>query len=97
MLLVTTMYPGNYLASLHKGEMVLTKSDADSYRQGSANGVGGAVSFASPLELNINLQGDLSGVSGTNQDRIVNAVVQQIQASDLQSLISSGFTRMQNY
>lgn len=87
----------NYLASLHKGEMVLTKSDADSYRQGNANGVGGAVSFASPLELNINLQGDLSGVTGTNQDRIVNAVVQQIQASDLQSLISSGFTRMQNY
>lgn len=89
----------NYLASLHKGEMVLNKFDADQYRQGitaalSANSNGGGGSMS--IDLNINITGSVSGMSAENQKQITDAVVSQIKSSNIQSMISNGFTRVQN-
>lgn len=88
----------NYLASLHKGEMVLNKFDADQYRQGitaalsaNSNGVG-----SMSIDLNINITGSVSGMSAENQKQITDAVVAQIKSSNIQSMISNGFTRVQN-
>ncbi len=49
------------------------------------------------LDLNINLSGDLGGMTSLNQNRIVDAVVSQLNSSEFQKMISNGFTRVQNY
>ena len=84
----------NYSALLHKGEMVLTSSEADDYRQGK---VGSSNSGSVSVDLNINLNGELSGVSQENQNKIINAVIAKVQASGLQNMIADGFKRVQNY
>nr|DAP04697.1 MAG TPA: bacteriocin [Herelleviridae sp.] len=88
----------NYLASLHRGEMVLNKFDADQYRQGittalTANSNGGG---SMSIDLNININGSVAGMSAENQKQITDAVVAQIKGSNIQSMISNGFTRVQN-
>ena len=83
----------NYLASLHKGEMVLTKFEADEYRQKSLN----SPTSSSTIELNLNLNGSIDGMNSENQSKIVAAVVQQINNSGLQDMLSTGYTRVQNY
>lgn len=85
----------NYLASLHKGEMVLNKFDADDYRQGKV-GQNGAAQTSS-LNLNVTLSGGISGMTSENQNQIVQAVVQQIKGTDLQAMLSNGFSRVPNY
>lgn len=84
----------NYPASLHRGEMVLTKMEADDYRRGKA---GGNAVTSGALDLNININGNVEGMNQSNQQQIVNAVIAQVQASNLQSMLSGGFTRVQNY
>lgn len=86
----------NYTALLHKGEMVLTSSEADDYRQGKA-GNGSAGSHATGIDININLNGAIDGMTVDNQNLIVQAVVSQIASSGLQDMISNGFVRTQNY
>lgn len=86
----------NYTALLHKGEMVLTSSEADDYRQGKV-GNGNGTSHATGIDININLNGSVDGMTPDNQDRIIQAIVAQISASDLQDMISNGFVRTQNY
>lgn len=86
----------NYTALLHKGEMVLTSSEADDYRQGKV-GNGSAGSHATGIDININLNGAINGMTVDNQNRIVQAVVSQIASSGLQDMISNGFVRTQNY
>ncbi len=88
----------NYLASLHKGEMVLTASEADDYRRGNVGtSVGGGTSHAGSLDININLNGSVEGLTSENQNKIVEAVVSQLSSVGLQNLISTGFQRIQNY
>lgn len=88
----------NYLASLHRGEMVLNKADADDYRQGKARNSDNQVSGqSSSIDININLTGDVRGMTSENQNKIAEAVASKIKASDLQNMISNGFTRVQNY
>ena len=86
----------NYTALLHKGEMVLTSSEADDYRQGKV-GNGSAGSHATGIDININLNGAIDGMTVDNQNRIVQAVISQIASSGLQDMISNGFVRTQNY
>lgn len=86
----------NYLASLHKGEMVLDKFEADDYRQGKSSSQASSQTTGT-LELNINLNGNIQGMSQENQNQIVQAVVARISQSNLQDIISNGFTRVQNY
>lgn len=88
----------NYLASLHKGEMVLNKFDADQYRQGTAGTTPAvAVQGASgSIDLNIKLSGSIAGMTPENQDKIVQTVVSKLNGSNIQSLLSNGFTRVQN-
>ena len=83
----------NYLASLHKGEMVLTKFEADEYRQKSLN----PTASTGTIELNLNLNGSIDGMNSENQSKIVAAIVQQINNSGLQDMLSTGYTRVQNY
>lgn len=83
----------NYLASLHKGEMVLNKFDADQYRQGSILGT----SSPSVVELNVNISGSVEGMTISNQNQIAQAVVTQISKSGLQGMLSNGFVRVQNH
>lgn len=85
----------NYLASLHKGEMVLDKFEADQYRQG--NTVEQPIQPSGKMELNINVSGSIGGMNSHNQDQIVQAVVTQISKSGLQGMLSNGFVRVQNY
>lgn len=85
----------NYLASLHKGEMVLDKFEADDYRQGKASSQVSTQSSGT-LQLNINLTGNIQGMTSENQTQIVQAVVAQITQSNLQDMISNGFIRVQN-
>lgn len=83
----------NYTALLHKGEMVLTSSEADDYRQGKV----GTNSESNSVNININLTGNVSGITPENQTKVVNAVVSQINSSDFQKTISNGFIRVQNH
>lgn len=83
----------NYAALLHKGEMVLTSSEADDYRQGKGRNAGSS----SSIDININLNGNVNGITPENQSRIVEAVVSKITSSDLQDMISNGFIRVQNH
>lgn len=88
----------NYLASLHKGEMVLNKFDADQYRQGTI-GTTPAVATqgaSGSIDLNIKLSGSIAGMTPENQDKIVQTVVSKLKGSNIQSLLSNGFTRIQN-
>ena len=86
----------NYLASLHRGEMVLTKMEADKYRQGSTNTTSN-VGASSSMNLNINVTGSVEGMTHNNQERIVQAIVAKISSmSGLQGMLSNGFTRIQN-
>lgn len=48
----------NYLANLHKGEMVLTKSGADSFRQAGGNKFGGVNGNSYSPTININVSGN---------------------------------------
>lgn len=83
----------NYMASLHKGEMVLNKLDADDYRRGKNRG-----SFnGGNLNLNVNVSGNIQGISPDNQNMITQAIIAQIRGSEIQGLLSNGFTRMSNY
>lgn len=86
----------NYLASLHKGEMVLDKFEADQYRQGTPDGQQSSNSV-STMKLDINVNGSIDGMTADNQNQIVQAVVTQISRSGLQGLLSNGFVRVQNY
>lgn len=83
----------NYTALLHKGEMVLTSSEANDYRQGKV----GSGSDTNNVNININLTGNVSGMTAENQTRVVNAVVSQINSSEFQKTISDGFIRVQNH
>ena len=84
----------NYTALLHRGEMVLTASEASDYRQGKF----GADSAISPnLNININVRGEVAGMTGDNQSKITEAIIAQINSSNLQNMISNGFVRVQNY
>lgn len=83
----------NYLASLHKGEMVLTAYEADQYRQGK---VGNNGTSSGSLDLNINLTGSIQGMTTENQNKIVQAVIAQLSVGNLQNMISTGFQRVQN-
>lgn len=88
----------DYTANLHKGEMVLTKMEADDYRQGKDTGLTGAGGTSqSNVNLNINVTGAIDGMTAENQAQIVNAIKQQIANSNLQNMISNGFQRVQNY
>lgn len=93
----------NYLASLHKGEMVLTKYEADQYRQGqldnaaqSATGMG-----VSEANINIHVSGKIEGMTSSNQNQIVQAVIAQLNQGsnsiNLQQLLPNGFQRRPNY
>lgn len=84
----------NYLASLHKGEAVLSKLEADDYRQGKTKN--GKSFGSSSLDININVGGSIQGITPENQSRIVDAVVAKLNSSGLQDLISNGFIRVQN-
>lgn len=86
----------NYKAQLHKGEMVLNKLDADDYRQGKGS-TGTNSNISGKLDLNVNLTGDISGMTNENQNRIVDAIVSQLSQTGFQNLIANGFTRVQNY
>lgn len=85
----------NYQASLHRGEMVLTKFEADEYRQGKFDKATGVTKGS--VDLNINVTGNIDGMTSENQSQIVQAVIAQINGSNLQSLLSTGFQRLPNY
>lgn len=88
----------NYTALLHRGEMVLTSSEADDYRQGkSGDNTSGSSNINTGVDININLNGEVAGMTKDNQDKIVEAVVSKIATSNLQNMISNGFVRVQNY
>lgn len=129
----------NYKALLHKGEMVLTKHDADRYREGKDysdiikamgnipivnNQKPNAIPYdsapqvqmpnipfmapepsthsttnsqLSPWNININLSGNISGMDSSNQKQIVDAVVAKISSSNVQDILSNGWTRVQNF
>lgn len=84
----------NYTALLHKGEMVLTASEANDYRSKSqlTSNSGGK------LDVNINVNGNINGMTSENQAQVVAAIVSQIQSSqNLQGMLSTSFVRTQNY
>ena len=83
----------NYTALLHRGEMVLTASEASDYRQGKF----GAGNSSNNLNININVRGEVAGMTGDNQSKITEAIIAQINSSNLQNMISNGFVRVQNY
>ena len=83
----------NYTALLHRGEMVLTATEASDYRQGKF----GADGSGSNLNININVRGEVAGMTGDNQSKITEAIIAQINSSNLQNMISNGFVRVQNY
>lgn len=83
----------NYMANLHKGEMVLTKMEAEEYRANK----GGNNNNSETLNLNLNITGNIQGLTSDNQGKIVEAVVNQIKSSGLQNMIANSFTRVPNY
>jgi hypothetical protein len=83
----------NYTALLHRGEMVLTAPEASDYRQGKF----GAGNSSTNLNININVRGEVAGMTGDNQSKITEAIIAQINSSNLQNMISNGFVRVQNY
>lgn len=83
----------NYTALLHRGEMVLTAPEASDYRQGKF----GADGSGTNLNININVRGEVAGMTGDNQSKITEAIIAQINSSNLQNMISNGFVRVQNY
>ena len=85
----------NYLASLHKGEMVLTEAEATDYRQGKVSAAGSG-QISGSLDININLSGGMAGMSPNVEKQIVEAVKAQLSANKVQELLSNGFKRMQN-
>lgn len=84
----------NYTALLHRGEMVLTAPEASDYRQGKFGADG---SSGTNLNININVRGEVAGMTGDNQSKITEAIIAQINSSNLQNMISNGFVRVQNY
>ena len=76
----------NYLASLHKGEMVLTEAEATDYRQGKVSAAGG-------LDR---LQARIARMSPNAEKQIVEAIKAQFTSNKMQELLSNGFKRMQN-
>lgn len=57
----------NYVANLHRGEMVLTSAEATAYRKGNANAEGG-------MTFNI----DINGIQFTDVNSMAHALVNQI-------------------
>ena len=57
----------NYVANLHRGEMVLTADEAAAYRKGEANTAGG-------MTFNI----DINGIQFTDVNSMAHALVNQI-------------------
>ena len=86
----------NYLASLHKGEMVLTEAEATDYRQGKVSAAGGSGQISGSLDININLNGGMAGMSPNAEKQIVEAVKAQLSTNRMQEMLSNGFKRMQN-
>lgn len=90
----------DYLANLHKGEMVLTKFEADEYRQGKTNNntvTSNSYSTNSQsIDLNINIGGSVDGLTLENQTKLIEVVRQQISSVGMQNLISNSFQRVQN-
>lgn len=84
----------NYTALLHRGEMVLTAHEASDYRQGKFGADG---NIGTNLNININVRGEVAGMTGDNQSKITEAIIAQINSSNLQNMISNGFVRVQNY
>ena len=86
----------NYKALLHKGEMVLTAYEADEVRRGKK---GNGASFnGGSIDLNINISGNIEGMTTSNQEQVIQAIVSQINSSNkLQGLLSNGFQRLPNY
>lgn len=84
----------NYPALLHKGEQVLTKFDADDYRQGKTSR---GSSGSQTIDLNFNITGSIDGMTADNQSKIVSAIMAQINQANLTSMLSNGFQRVQNY
>ena len=86
----------NYLASLHKGEMVLTEAEATDYRQGKVSAAGGSGQISGSIDININLNGGMAGMSPNAEKQIVEAIKAQFTSNKMQELLSNGFKRMQN-
>lgn len=86
----------NYLAELHKGEMVLNKHEAEMYRQGRVGDKGNSNSTQS-LNLNINISGNIQGLDSNNQDKVTEALVNKLYDSDLVGVLSNGYQRIPNY
>ena len=84
----------DYMANLHKGEMVLDKHEADLYRQGRI-GRGGA--FNGSLSLNVNVGGAIDGMTPENQNKITNHIVNNINESELTNLLATSFQRLPNF
>lgn len=97
----------NYPSLLHQGEMVLTKQEADDYRQGKVdqygnilnggvNGNGGKSHATGTIDINIHFDGSVDGMSIDNQNKMMEMVKQQFSGVNLQSLLSNGYQRIQN-
>ena len=63
-----------FLAELHKGETILDAHTADEYRRKGLSSTDGTNSV-----LEIKLSGSIDGMNEYNQNKITNAVVQQIK------------------
>ena len=87
----------NYMAELHKGEMVLTKDEADDYRSGGIFGGSRAGYNNGRLQLDVNVNGNIDGMTAENQAQIVAAVISQINSPNLMNMLSTSFQRVQNY
>lgn len=87
----------NYLASLHKGEMVLTSFEADQYRQGKVDKKDDGFGTSHALNLNLNITGAINGLTAENQNMITQAIIAELSQGGLNSMISNGFQRVQNY
>lgn len=87
----------NYLASLHKGEMVLTSFEADQYRQGKVDKKNDGFGTSHALNLNLNITGAINGLTAENQNMITQAIIAELSQGGLNSMISNGFQRVQNY
>lgn len=87
----------DYKALLHKGEMVLTHDEADDYRSnGIYANVGVNANNGGSIDLNINVNGNIQGMTAENQQLIVQAVIAQLSQSNLSNMLSNGFKRVQN-
>ena len=87
----------NYLAELHKGEMVLTKHEAEMYRQGRMGNSNTTTNSTQSLDLNINISGNIQGLNNSNQDKVTEALVSKLYDSNLVGMLSNGYQRLPNH